>query len=145
MKLLAAIVFFLAAVSGCGSRCNLRSELRGLAGGGAKDCGHVILGDSPTAVDACVVDSFGKKAAFFAQYDRQGTDSKVVFGLVGNNSGEVTFLEWDGDPSGGSREDPVISGDSCKRPSVDTSTGRDASTTPPIACRSIESLGRTCE
>jgi hypothetical protein len=146
MKSVAGIVFLLAPMAGCGAHsCNLQAELSELAGSGAKDCGHVSLNASAASVDACVVDSFRKHAAFFAQYDRRGTDSKVVFGLVGNVSGEVTFLDWDGDPSGGSGEDPVITENRCKSPSVDTSSARDASTTPAIACRSTVSLGRTCE
>jgi hypothetical protein len=79
-----------------------------------------------------------------ARYDRQGDDSKVVFGVAGDIQGKVTFLVWDSDPSGGSNAGAVISGDLCVGPSVDSSGTRDASA-PPLTCISTTSLGRTCE
>jgi GrpB-like predicted nucleotidyltransferase (UPF0157 family) len=145
MKWLAAMVFLPLTLLACGSRsCELRSELVELTGRGARDCGHVVLGADPTSTDACVRESFNNHARFFAQYDRQGTDSKLVFGLAGDSSGNVTFLDWDGDPSGGSGAPPVTTGNRCEGPSVDTSTGRDAFSTPPIACSSAASLGQIC-
>jgi hypothetical protein len=144
-----AVLALLLPVTACGGSsgavsCNLETDLAVRARGGATDCGHALLNASTASVDACVVGAFGKHTAFFAQYDRMGIDSKIVFGLVGDSSGKVTFLLWDGDPSGGSGAPPVITGDRCEEPSIDSTPGRDASTTPPLACTSTVSLGRTC-
>ncbi|HEY2900099.1 MAG TPA: hypothetical protein VGL59_05970 [Polyangia bacterium] len=106
--------------AGCSTKCELNAGLSARAGSGATDCGHAALGGDASSVDACVVTSFKNGVAFVAQYDRQGTDSKVVFGIAGDAHGAVTFLLWDGDPSGGSGVDPVISGDLCLGPSVNS-------------------------
>jgi uncharacterized secreted protein with C-terminal beta-propeller domain len=124
--------------------CDLTGGLRRSAGGGATDCGHAVLGADASPVDNCVDTAFETGAAFFAQYDRHGTDSKVVFGIAGDVHGNVTFLLWDGDPSGGSGADPVITGDLCVGPSVDTSPTRDPFAAPPVTCVTTTSLGRTC-
>jgi hypothetical protein len=132
------------ATVGCSSPCDLRSGLTARAGGGATDCGHAVLGTDASPVDACVVTAFEGGMAFVAQYDRMGADSRVVFGIAGDASGHVTFLLWDGDPSGGSGADAVISGDLCLDPSVDSSSTRDPFVVPPLTCGSTTSLGRTC-
>jgi len=130
---------------GCSSKqCDLVSQLRSRAGDGAVDCGHAVLNGNPLPVDSCVLDSFAAKVAFIAQYDRQGTDSKVVFGVAGDAQGIVTFLLWDGDPSGGSGADPVISGTDCVAAAPDLSANRDSYATPPLTCTSSTSLGQTC-
>ena len=130
---------------GCSRDCELSAGLRELAGDGATDCGHGVLGSDVSSVDACVVASFEKHWALVVQYDRQGIDSKVVLGIAGDVNGRVTFLLWDSDPSGGSGADAVISGDRCVNPSVDSSSSRDPSLAPPLSCTSTISLGRTCE
>jgi hypothetical protein len=130
---------------GCSSKqCDLFPQLRSRAGAGAVDCGYAVLNGDPQPVDRCVLDSFTGKASFIARYDRRGTDSKVVFGIAGDAQGTVTFLLWDGDPSGGSGADPVISGTECVGPTPDLSTNRNSYTTPPLTCTSSTSLGRTC-
>ena len=103
-------------VVGCSSECDLAKGLTARSGGGATDCGHAVLGTDASSVDACVVSAFENGTAFVAQYDRMGSDSKVVFGIAGDVNGQVTFLLWDGDPSGGSGVDPVISGNLCVGP-----------------------------
>jgi hypothetical protein len=95
-------------------------------------------------MDACVVSAFENGTAFVAQYDRMGSDSRVVFGIAGDLNGQVTFLLWDGDPSGGSGADPAISGTLCAGPSVDSSSTRDPFVAPPLTCASTTTLGRTC-
>jgi len=79
-----------------------------------------------------------------AQYDRRGIDSKVVFGLAADSQGKVTFLLFDGDPSGGSGAEPVVTGDLCVEPSLDASSERDPFLAAPITCVSTTSLGHTC-
>ena len=138
------ITLSVAVAVGCSSNCDLSAGLRARAGSGAVNCGHVGLGTDPSPVDACVVTAFESGAAFVAQYDRMGSDSRVVFGIAGDGNGNVTFLLWDGDPSGGSGADPVISGDRCVDPSVDLSSTRDPFVSPPVTCMSTTSLGRTC-
>ena len=131
-------------VVGCSSECDLAAALKARSGGGATDCGDAVLGTDASPVDACVVAAFEKGTAFVAQYDRMGKDSRVVFGVAGDASGRVTFLLWDGDPSGGSGADPVISGNLCVGPAADSSSMRDPFLSPPLTCRSTTSLGRTC-
>jgi hypothetical protein len=131
-------------VVGCSSECDLAKGLAARSGGGATNCGHAVLGTDASPVDACVVSAFANGTAFLAQYDRMGTDSTVVFGIAGDVTGQVTFLLWDRDPSGGSGADPVISGNLCVGPSVDSSSMRDAFVAPPLTCASTTSLGRTC-
>jgi len=128
----------------CSSKCELVTGLSAVSGAAATNCGHALRGADASAVDACVVTAFEKGVAFVAQYDRTGTDSTVVFGIAGDSNGRVTFLLWDSDPSGGSGEDPVITGNLCVGPSVDSSSTRDPFVAPPITCTSITSLGRTC-
>src|SRR6476469_10447802 len=129
---------------GCSSQCELGSGLAARAGKGATDCGHAVLGTDASAVDACVVTAVESGMAFVAQYARMGTDSRVVFGIAGDVNGRVTFLLWDGDPSGGSGTGAVISGDTCVDPSVDSSSVRDPFVAPPLTCTSTNPLGRTC-
>jgi hypothetical protein len=90
------------------------------------------------------VSAFENGTAFVAQYDRMGSDSRVVFGIAGDLNGQVTFLLWDGDPSGGSGADPAISGTLCVGPSVDSSSTRDPFVAPPLTSASTTTLGRTC-
>lgn len=143
-RLLCALLF--TATVGCSSskQCDLVSQLRARAGDGAIDCGYAALNGDPQGVDRCVLESFAGKVAFFARYDRRGKDSKVVFGIAGDAEGQVTSLLWDGDPSGGSGAEPVISGTGCEGPAPDLSADRDSYTTPPLKCTSWMSLGRTC-
>jgi hypothetical protein len=131
-------------VVGCSSECDLAKGLTARSGRGATNCGHAVLGTDASPVDACVVSAFENGTAFVAQYDRVGSDSRVVFGIAGDVNGQVTFLLWDGDPSGGSGADPVISGNLCVGPSVDSSSMRDPFVAPPLTCTSTTSLGQTC-
>lgn len=71
-------------VVGCSSECDLAKGLTARSGGGATNCGHAVLGTDPSAVDACVVSAFESGAAFVAQYDRMGSDSRVAFGIAGD-------------------------------------------------------------
>lgn len=149
-KLLAAVLLVAAGCSSktvqsdSGTECDLTAGLRGIAGNDAIDCGYAVVGTDASPVDACVVSAFASGTAFLARYDRQGIDSQVVFGIAGDVDGQVTFLLWDGDPSGGSGAAPVISGLLCTAPSVDSSPMRDPFATPPVTCTSITSVGRTC-
>ncbi len=131
-------------VIGCSSNCDLAKGLTARSGSDATNCGHAVLGTDASPVDACVVSAFEDGTAFVAQYDRMGSDSKVVFGIVGDVNGQVTFLLWDGDPSGGSGADPVISGTLCVGPAVDSSSMRDPFVAAPLTCTSTTSLGRSC-
>ncbi len=147
MGLRADALLILSALSlmSCGEdSCKLEPQLQQRAGRGAKDCGHVALGASAASVDECVVEAFRSQQPFVAQYDRQGFDSRIVFGLAGDAQGNVTFLLWDSDPSGGSGDSAVISGGTCADVSVDESTTRDPATSPPLLCDSAMTNTRTC-
>jgi hypothetical protein len=126
------------------SECDLMTGLTMRTGGAATNCGHAVLGTDASPVDACVIASFEKGTPFVAQYDRAGIDSKVVLGIASDINGQVAFLLWDSDPSGGSRVGSVITGNLCVGPSVDSSSPRDPFTTPPLKCTSATPLGRTC-
>lgn len=125
-------------------QCDLLAQLKARAGNGAVDCGYAVTGGDPSPVDTCVLDSFAAQSPFFARYDRRGTDSKVIFGMAWSGQGDATFLLRDGDPSGGSGADPVISGTTCVAPAVDSTPNRNSYTTPPLTCGSSNSLGYTC-
>jgi hypothetical protein len=145
MRALAVVIVPALSVMSCGGdSCELKPELLDHAGRGARDCGHVSLTSSAAEVDECVVEAFRNHEAFVAEYDREGEDSRVVFGLAGDAEGNVSFLWWDSDPSGGSGEPAVISGGTCTNASVDTSTTRDPESNPPLICDSEFSIGRTC-
>jgi hypothetical protein len=139
-----ARIFLGLCVWGCGE-CDIAEGLEEQAGSGATDCGQVAVGGDPSAVDACAIAAFMSSRAFYARYERQGTDSKVIFGVAGTNLRRVTFLLWDSDPSGGGDRGAVITGTRCEDPRVDQSSGRDPSTMPPFTCFSTTDLGRTCE
>jgi hypothetical protein len=96
-------------------------------------------------VDACVAGAFTRGTSFFAEYARQGTDSAIVIGIARDASGTVSFLTWDGDPSGGSGHPPAISESNCIGPSVNTEATRDRAATLPLNCVSSAYRGRTCE
>jgi len=149
MRFVLAMALLASVSTSCGSessspKCNLQNELTVRAGSGATNCGQVALDMGTASVDACVVNAFLNHSPFFAQYARRGTDSEFAFGVAGDRQGKVTFLLWDSDPSGGSGAAPVVTGDDCVGPSIDANPARDTSTTPPIACASTVSLGRTC-
>lgn len=142
LKLLLAVV-----VAGCSTSqpCDLVTQLKARAGGNATDCGYATMkGANTAAVDTCVVQSFQGGLAFFAQYERQGEDVKVVLGIAGDTTGRVTYLLWDSDPSGQGKADPAILGTLCVGPSVDMTPSRDSFVTPPLACTSTPSLGQVC-
>jgi hypothetical protein len=105
----------------------------------------VALRADRTEVDACVTTAFASHRAFFAQYDAQGIDSSARVGIAGDRAGNVTYLQWDSDPSGGGDIGAVVNGNRCIGPSVDSSPTRDLSAAGPLSCTSTVSLGRTCE
>lgn len=131
---------------GCGGKCNLYGSLREKAGPSGVDCGHVEIGADRRLTDACVVDSFNAGKAFFARYELQGTDSHVALGVVRDESGVVTRLDYDGNPSGGGGDTrPVISGSVCNGPRPATSVGSPPNDQGPIACASSTSVGYVCQ
>src|SRR5450755_29751 len=144
MRKLSFAAFALMILACSSHQCDLVSQLKARAGNGAVDCGYAVLGGDPSSVDTCVLNSFAAQSPFFARYDRQGIDSKVIFGMAWSGQGDATFLLWDGDPSGGSAADPVISGTACIAPAVDATPNRDSYMTPPLMCASSTSLGYTC-
>jgi hypothetical protein len=146
MLLLVLILSVSGSLVGCHpkSSCDLTAQLEQRAGAGAKDCGDATSDAGIAETDECVVSRFGKNEPFFAEYQRQGTDSEVVFGISSDGKGNVAFLTYDSDPSGGSDAAPVINGDICHDPSVDSSSDRDPATTSPITCASTASVGPTC-
>ena len=142
----AGMLSLLAMLVGCHpkSSCDLTLQLRQRAGAAAKDCGDATSDAGIAETDACVVSRFGKDEPFFAQYPRQGEDSQLTLGISSDGKGNVAFLEYDSDPSGGGSAAPVINGSICHDPFLDTSSDRDPTTTPPMKCTSMTSIGPTC-
>ena len=125
-------------------QCDLAAELRSLAGANANNCGFAERDEDPSSVDECVISAFESGTPFIARYFRQGIDSALVAGIAGDDAGNVTFLLWDSDPSGGSNEPDKIYGDVCLSPSVDTSPTRNTTESPPLKCSGTSSLGEVC-
>jgi hypothetical protein len=133
------------AMIGCSDpECDLtlEQELRARAGADATDCGVVTLDEDAESVDACVVDAFSSRAAFHAQYEARGIDSMLRRGIVGNTSGEVTFLDWDGY---GGASATAVSASRCDDPAVNESSTPDPSISGPLACSSTTLIARACD
>jgi hypothetical protein len=134
-------------LTSCGSDsppCELGAQLAARAGGGAKDCGHALLDSDPAPVNTCVVDSFGNHASFVAQIDQRGIDSRVITGIARDTAGQLTFLSYDGDPSGGGGARPRIDAFVCVNPSIDMSSSPENSQTAPFVCESQKAIGVIC-
>jgi hypothetical protein len=144
--LVAGMLSLLQTLAGCHpkSSCDLTVQLRQRAGAAAKDCGDATSDAGIAETDACVVSRFGKDEPFFAQYPRQGEGSQLTLGISSDGKGNVAFLEYDSDSSGSGSAAPVINGSICHDPLLDTSSDRDPTTTPPIKCTSMSSIGPTC-
>jgi hypothetical protein len=147
VRVVSAVVT-LGVVAGCTHKwtCDFDGQLKQRAGNSSRDCGHASLDSdaNDASVDDCVTLAFGKKEAFFAQYDQRGVDSKVVYGIASDGNGTVTVLQYDADPSGGSSEDPTIFASLCKTPTLDPSSPRDPGAPSPIQCVSLDVIGQTC-
>lgn len=129
---------------GCnsGGTCDLPAQLRYTAGDDAIACGRAPLDDTAT-VDECVIASFGQSLPFYAEYELQGEDSKLVLGLARDASGEITFFQLDEDPSG-SKTGEVIDTYGCSEPTLDAERERTPPNVSPVRCESFESFGRAC-
>lgn len=119
----------------------LSEELGARAGPGAINCGQVTLGADPAAVDACVRAAFSGAQHFYAEYEVQGIDSRLVRGVVASGRGEVILLSWD-DYGGASAT--AVSAMRCVEPDVDSSPTRDASKGAPLTCTSTLPVERVC-
>lgn len=123
--------------------CSLEGEIERQCGAEARDCGRAAEGEPSAArVDACVVDALNGSGAFFAIYDRAGTDSEVAQAICRDADGVVLRLDWDSDPSGGDRTGAVIAATRC-----DGATAAEPETdgARPLSCASVTELGRVCE
>lgn len=140
---LAALLPMIASLTACAvDDCTLQSVAASVAGLGARDCGayrvqtdelgEPIVDDEARAVGACVVSSFEAGEPFFAIAWFQGIDSEVGAAIAGSGRGEVTLLEWDSDPCGGSGCGPAIDARKCVGAHVTTADGE-----PFVDCASI--------
>ena len=128
-----------------GPRCDLQSTLASLAGPNPMDCGYVRFGEDSQAADACAVSAFTAGRPFFVSYDRMGTDSHLVRGLVQDSSGRLWVIDYDGNTGGGGGDDrPAIDQQSCDAPAVSTSPGDRTRGEMPIACGSAGAYVRLC-
>jgi hypothetical protein len=65
---------------------------------GYRNCGSVFSldGTNREAVDACVLEAFLHRQAFFARYDQMGIDSAVAEGLLFSQQKVLTVVHFDG-------------------------------------------------
>lgn len=88
-----AVLLVLPALAACGDTvCNMHTVAALQAGAGARDCGHVPLGQDRTSADACTVEEFKAGRRFFASFDLQGTDSSPRMALVGTEPNKASVL-----------------------------------------------------
>ena len=123
--------------------CSLEREIERQCGAEARDCGRAAdSAESRARIDACVVDALNGSGAFFAIYDRAGTDSQNARAICRGADGAVLRLAWDSDPSGGDQTGAVITATRC-----DGAMAMDpeADGALPLACASVIELGRVCE
>ena len=73
------ILFFVMTTVACENSTGIDSNefdrtIQALAGVNAVNCGHVLIRESRTETNQCVVNEFNKKTPFYARYDLQGED-----------------------------------------------------------------------
>jgi hypothetical protein len=142
LPLLACLPF----VACSSEKCSLETEVLARAGKGAIDCGHVAIGGDRNVSDECVVRALEGGSAFYARYERRGTDSHVALGVARSKSGALTLLQYDGDPGGGGGDRrPVIDASICAAPQLLPAIADRPEGTPPFMCGEGRSLGRVCE
>jgi len=101
----------------------LDKAIRQAAESGAKDCGHVPMGGSRTAADACTVAALKGNVPFYTRYDTEGTDSLCAEALVGTADGRVRRFTYDSDPSGGSHSGERVDESACAKATIVVSAG----------------------
>jgi len=154
---LTAVLVTLGLVAGCARKwsCDLPGQLRQRAGSGARDCGEASLSEESgseagvsdsgvSGVDDCVAAALTASAPFYAQYPARGEDSELVYGVASDGKGTVAILQYDSDPSGGGKQQPVIHASICRNPELDLSVPRENGTPAPVKCSSLDDLGDTC-
>ena len=131
-------------LASCGAEpraCNLETEITAHAGSDATNCGEVEVDGDATVVDACVVDAFSGRAAFFARYWQQGIDTGEVLSLTGNGHGDLRLIQWSTPVFNDSKSTGRAA--SCDNPRAARSLFEDT-TWLPITCSSMTALPRPC-
>lgn len=133
-----------AAALACSSgECELEDDLRLFAGDGAIDCGTADAAHDRTGVDQCAGDAFEAGEAFFARYERTGTDSKLLQAVAMNSVGVVKVFLWDSSPCGGGDScDPATDVQTCEEPSLRLESSEEPSL--PFDCESYGLAQRVC-
>lgn len=103
-----------------------------------------VTGD-PTPTDNCVLLAFKASTAFFARYDRPGTDSRVALGIARNSAGQTTYFHYDSDPCGGSSCGAIIDSIGCDGPSLWPDGETRPRGDPPIKCSAYKANARICQ
>src|SRR3954471_1809662 len=78
---------------------DVQARIQQLAGGRAKDCGHVAEANWKT-VQPCILDSFTRRQAFYVRYDLKGIDSWCERVYVGTDDARCFELLYDSDVRG---------------------------------------------
>lgn len=109
----------------------LSSKLKSLAGADSRDCGSVLLHDTPDAAIACAKDATASGKAYRLAVQFQGEDSIVWQGAARNAQGKLWALFYDSDPAGGSGAGTTLSVVLCREIAF-ASQGNDV-----IECRPV--------
>ena len=95
------------------------AEVKLVAGAGAIDCGHVILGSDRSVANCCVATNFIQSLPFSATFDEQGIDSRVATGIALDAGGTTTIFFFDGGLFGSNQPDNgVINSQICNNPTL---------------------------
>lgn len=90
-----------AAISGCGTHCDLTETMLEFAGEDAEWCGRDLPMEEADQGHECAVDAFLAGRPFIVSFQRMGTDSLVRTGVAGNGTGAFRDYIYDGDIGGG--------------------------------------------
>lgn len=146
MRMLVSFALVVASSFGCGQTCeveDVREQASERAGSGATNCGDLDLRADATAAYACVHDAFRAGAPFRFTQGVMGRDSRVIKGWARNATGELFYLTYDSDRSGGGQDGGAIYVQRCDgaAPNEDPSV---SSPNALFACATRSPLEQTC-
>jgi hypothetical protein len=133
------------------TECRIENVLTRLVGAAqVRDCGHLAIGaDEASLVAArdCVIAAESAHEPYVAEWQRQGTDSRLASAYVGLDtaSGWTSYhLGYDGDPGGGGGDNHPATAIWACRALVDQGACAALSTTLCLACDAAM-LGERCD
>lgn len=85
----------------------------------AVDCGIIPIGGNSEEGFNCALAAQEAGKGFILQIQRQSIDSQIADGWAATQNGNLLFLHYDSDPSGGNRTSAVIYQQTCATPEWD--------------------------